>query len=429
MPKRRNKLNAQQIAAVAIKSDELASKRLEIVYRPIDSLTLYAKNPRRHSEADIDRLAASIREFGFPVPILARSDGEIIDGHLRFKAAKRLMLARVPVILCDGWTDAQVRAFRLVVNRSVSWAEWDDDLLKLEFEDLKLADFDLELTGFDLEEIAGLTETGTEGLTDPDAVPESPENPVSVLGDLWILGGHRLLCGDSTKADDVGRLMDGEKAHCIFTDPPYGVAYDGGAKKRDALVNDGVGTCIYAAALPLLARVADDSAAFYLWYADGHAAAAAAAAAGYQIVAQIIWAKNHAQFVTSAHYKGKHEPCYYGHKRGKTARWYGPNNEVTLWEYDRASSNDFHPTQKPVELATRAIRNSTTRGHIVLDGFSGGGATLIACEQLNRKCRAIEIEPRYVDVAVRRWQSFVGKDAINEATGKTFNETRNIKGV
>jgi DNA modification methylase len=248
------------------------------------------------------------------------------------------------------------------------------------------------------------------GKTDPDDVPAVRATDVQ-RGDLFELGRHRLLCGDATVAADVARVMGGEQAHCIFTDPPYGVAYDGGAKKRAALANDHVGTQIYMAALPLLAQAADAEAPLYLWYADGHAAAAAAAAAAYQITAQIIWAKNQAQFVTSAHYKGKHEACYYAHKRGQSARWYGPNNEVTLWECQRAQANEFHPTQKPVALAIRALHNSTESEQVVLDGFVGGGTTLIAAEQLTRACRAIEIEPQYVQVALDRWEAFTGEKA------------------
>mgnify|MGYP001607464407 CR=1 FL=1 len=212
------------------------------------------------------------------------------------------------------------------------------------------------------------------------------------------------MCGDSTSKENVEWLMGGKKAQLVFTDPPYGVNYDGGAKKREKLHGDYAGTDIYAKSLVHLRAVADDQASLYLWYADAHAAAAAAAAAaaGYQITAQIIWAKNHAQFVSSAHYHGKHEPCFFAHRKGKTARWYGPNNEVTLWEYDRASVNEHHPTQKPVELAARAIANSSATGHIVLDLFFGSGSTMVAAEQLGRICYGMEIEPKYCAVILER---------------------------
>ena len=217
----------------------------------------------------------------------------------------------------------------------------------------------------------------------------------------------------------------------IFTDPPYGVDYTGGMKRQPRLQNDYVGTDIYARALPILARGTDDEAPLYLWYADGHAAAAAAAAAvaaaGFVIVAQIIWAKNHAQFMSSAHYHGKHEPCFYGHKRGKSARWYGPTNEVTLWEYDRAASNDFHPTQKPVALAVRAIQNSTCAGDIVLDGFLGGGATLIGCESTQRCCYGCDIDPGYVAVALERWAQLTGQAPHLLSTYAPGNERASVR--
>ena len=211
------------------------------------------------------------------------------------------------------------------------------------------------------------------------------------------------------------RVMGGEKAQMIFTDPPYGVNYDGGAKKREKLDGDEVGTEIYAKAIPLLSEFADDSSPLYLWYADGHAAAAAAAAAGYIITAQIIWAKNHAQFVSTAHYHGKHEPCYYAHKKGKSNRWNGAKNEVTLWECDRSPSNDFHPTQKPVPIAVRAVGNSTASGDAVLDGFLGSGTTMVAAENLHRKCRGIEISPDYCAVILERMATAFPALAIERA--------------
>jgi DNA modification methylase len=221
--------------------------------------------------------------------------------------------------------------------------------------------------------------------------------------------------------------MGRQKADMVFTDPPYGVGYTGGAKKRDALAGDQIGTTIYQDALPHLIFAASDKAALYLWYADAHAAAAAAAAAaaGYVITAQIIWVKNNAQFVSSAHYKGKHEPCYYAHRKGKSAAWYGANNEVTVWEANRAHKNEFHPTQKPVELAVRAIQNSSKLKDNVLDMFLGSGTTMIACEQLGRKCYGMEISPGYVAVAIERWQQFTGKSAVLIETGQTYDEVKN----
>ena len=389
----------------------------------VDDLVPYEKNPRTHSPAQIDLIARLVTEFGFTNPVLVDGKRGVIAGHGRVLAAKSLGMAVVPTIELSHLSAAQKRAYVIADNQSALKAGWDDDLLRLELGALRDNGFDLALTGFDALDLDGLFGAGIGGNTDPDDVPEVQAEAVSRLGDVWVMGRHRLMCGDCTDAGVVDAVLAGSAAQMVFTDPPYGVDYTGGMKPRERLNGDHVGTDIYAESLRHLAFAADDKAALYLWYADGHAAAAAAAAAGYQIVAQIIWAKNHAQFVTSAHYKGKHEPCFYAHRRGKAARWHGPNNEVTLWECDRAARNDYHPTQKPVALAQRAMQNSSESGQIVLDMFVGGGTTIIAAEMTGRVCHAIEIEPRYVDVSIRRWQSFTGADdAVLEATGETFAE-------
>ena len=388
-------------------------QNMKIIYKNVDALVPYANNPRTHSPAQIAQIASSIKEFGWTNPVLLDGDNGVIAGHGRLEASRILGIESVPTIELKHLTEAQKKAYIIADNQLAQNAGWDDDLLGIEIGALQDIGFDISLLGFDDKDIARLTFSSGDGLTDPDEVPDVEES-ICKTGDIWLLGEHRLLCGDATKKEDVDMLMDGVIGHMVFTDPPYGVAYDGGAKKRDRLEGDEVGTDIYAASLINLKRMVDDSAALYLWYADGHAAAAAAAAAaaGYVITAQIIWAKNHAQFVTSAHYKGKHEPCYYGHRKGKSARWLGPNNEVTLWEYDRSSVNEFHPTQKPVPIACRAITNSTELGHIVLDLFLGSGTTMVAAEQLGRICYGMEIEPHYCDVIINRWQNFTGKKAI-----------------
>ena len=359
----------------------------------------------------------ALQAVGAARSIVIDEDNVILAGNGVVEAAAEAGITRVRTIEADGQeiiavrrsglTAAQKRHLAIADNRTAELAEWNVAQLAADLkngEDLSAWFYDEELTT-----LLG-AEAAKPGLTEPDAVPEIRATDIR-RGDVFALGRHRLLCGDTTERGEVGILMNGTKGNCIFTDPPYGVAYDGGMKKRARLANDQIGTDIYSFALPVLADAVDAEAALYLWYADGHAAAAAAAAAGYQIVAQIIWAKNHAQFVTSAHYKGKHEPCYYGHKRGQSARWHGPNNEVTLWEYDRASSNDFHPTQKPVALAVRAITNSTVADHIVLDGFGGGGTTLIASQQTDRVCYCMEIEPSYCQVIIDRWEAFTGQKA------------------
>ena len=369
------------------------------------------RNWRTHPKAQVDALQGVLREIGYADALLARElpDGtlELVDGHARKELDPDQV---VPVLILDIDQDEALKLMT-VLDPLAAMAEADSAALETLLGEIQTDEAALQAM------IDGLAkEHGIERDEQPQADPEPQIDRAAELhkewgtaaGQVWTIPGkagvHRVLCGDSTKAEDVGRLMDGKKGHCIFTDPPYGVAYDGGIKKRESLANDEVGTEIYAKALPLLSEAVDDQSPLYLWYADGHAAAAAAAAAaaGYQITAQIIWAKNHAQFVTSAHYKGKHEPCYYAHKKNKCARWHGPNNEVTLWEYDRAQSNDFHPTQKPVALATRAITNSTEAGQIILDGFLGGGTTLIAAENLSRVCYGMEISAAYVAVILQR---------------------------
>jgi|ERR1019366_1076740 DNA modification methylase len=347
--------------------------------------------------------------------------GRIIAGNKTVENAGAIGMEDVTVVQTDGKriiavqrtdldleADPMARELAIADNRAGDLnLAWDPDVLKDLVGDIDLSPF---FTDKELKELGALAGDTPEA---PDAKIDQAEELLKVWkverDQIWSIpsksatgGAHRIMCGDSTAEVDIVALMAGQRAHMVFTDPPYGVDYDGGAKKRDKLEGDHPGTEIYANSLIHLRDAADDEASLYLWYADAHAAAAAAAAAGYQIVAQIIWAKNHAQFVSSAHYHGKHEPCFFAHRKGKTARWFGPKNEVTLWEYDRAPSNDFHPTQKPPVLAVRAINNSTEVGHIVLDLFLGSASTMCAAEQTGRLCYGMEIEPKYVAVALQR---------------------------
>jgi DNA modification methylase len=276
----------------------------------------------------------------------------------------------------------------------------------------------LDILGFDPKEIAALLEPEVvEGLTNEDAVPDVPEEPKTRLGDIYQLGNHRLMCGDSTSINAVDELMDGQKADMVFTDPPYGVDYDGGHatdKRRTKLENDDK-THMYAGALPIAYMASKDGAALYLWFADRFAKDVLIALdeCNFQVRTWIIWNKNLAQFgAIGAQYKNKHEPCIYAFKKGKAPFWNGPNNEVTVWDVKRHSKNEFHPTQKPVELPVRAMENSSKGGDIVLDLFGGSGSTLIACEKINRHARLMELDPKYCDVIVKRWQDFTGKKAV-----------------
>ena len=402
---------------------------------PTEKLIDYARNPRKNDHA-VDRVSAAIKEFGFRVPIIAKSDGLVVDGHLRLKAAKKLGLVTVPVLLADDLSPAQIKAFRLSVNKMAELAEWDDEMLAVELTDLKDMGFDLDLTGFSTDEIeALLAPTGTEGLTDEDAVPEVPEAPVTVLGDVWLLGKHRLLCGDSTSIDAVEKLMDGQKADMVFTDPPFNVGVAGGTRdgrdkknyrsgeiiKNDAL-QDGDFLQFLTDAFATMALVIKDGAAVYVAHSDKEAFnfALAFRNAGFITRQIIIWAKQSFVFGRSD-YHPQHEPILYGWKDGAAHNFYGTRNQSTVWNIDRPMrSEKDHPTQKPVDLVEKAINNSSKSEDLLFEPFGGSGSTLIACEKTNRICRMMELDPKYCDVIVRRWQEFTGKTAALESNGKPF---------
>lgn len=418
---------------------------LQIEYWPIGRLKPYEKNPRKNDQA-VARMVASIQEFGFAVPILARSSGEVVDGHLRLKAALKLGLTELPVICCDSWTEAQVKAFRIMVNRSVTWAEWDKSLLTMEFQELKGMNFDLALTGFEPGELerfmpgAAATE---------DEVPPVPIAPVSRPGDLWLCGNHRVLCGDATSRDDVNRLLEARAPILMVTDPPYGVSLD--SEWRDRA---GLNGCGPAEASYLKKRTAghtettisgdtraDWSEAFelvvsllvaYVWHASAYTLEVLQGLIRIDFLypQQIIWNKNVAA-LTRTHYWYKHEPCWYVRK--KNAPWFGkPGENLTVWDAispkmimggSKEEKYD-HPTQKPVELMRKSIINHTVAGDLVYDPFLGSGTTLAAAEVTGRRCLGLEIDPKYVDVVVERWQKLSGKEATLEGVGATFAHVR-----
>jgi DNA modification methylase len=405
-------------------------ERLTIEDWPIERLIPYARNPRRNDHV-VDRMAAAIAEFGFRLPVLARSDGTLVDGHLRLKAAQRLGLSRVPVVLADDLSAAQIKAFRLLVNRSATWDDWDDDLLGLELLDLQALDYDLGLTGFDDAELQRLmdlvADEGTAAGTDDD-VPEPPAEPVTRLGNLWILGHHRLLCGDATSADDVRRLLNSATPPLMVTDQPFGVSYDPGWR-NDAGVS----------ATARTGTVRNDDRAdwreawalfpgdvAYVWHAGIHARTVAESleACGFAIRAQLIWVKN--RFVLSrGHYHWQHEPCFYAVRGGGCSRWQGARDQSTVWQIATNADDDaatVHGTQKPVECMLRPMLNNSARGDAVYEPFAGSGSAIIAAEKSGRVCFALEIEPRYCDVIVERWQHFTGKPAKLDGDGRTFDE-------
>jgi len=404
---------------------------MELIFEtwPIDRCVDYARNPRKNDHA-VDKVAAAIREFGFRVPIVAKSDGLVVDGHLRLKAAKKLGLTEVPVILADDMTDAQIKAFRLSVNKVAELAEWDDALLGLEIMDLKEMGFDLDLIGFDASEIDALFPVEeTAGLTDDDAVPEAPEHPVTVEGDVWVLGRHRLMCGDSTSINHLERLCDGQLVDMWLTDPPYNVAYEGGTKEKLTIKNDSMSNDAFRQFLRDAYSAADavmkKGAVFYIWHADseGYNFRGAAADVGWPVRQCLIWKKS-SLVMGRQDYHWMHEPCLYGWKEGASHLWASDRKQTTILEFAKPSRNGEHPTMKPVELFEYQMLNNTKGSDLVLDSFAGSGTTAIACEKHGRHARLMELDPKYCDVIVKRWQDFTGQQATLEATGQTYDELK-----
>ena len=406
---------------------------------PIERLIPYANNPRLHSEADLDRIAASIRKWGWTNPVLVDEQGVLIAGHGRVNVAARLALKSIPVIVARGWSDEEKQAYRLADNELAARASWDPDLLRNELRDLKFSGFDLELTGFEpdrLEDIlAGL---GSSGLADPDNIPPVPDQPVTRPGEGWLLGDHWVGCGDSTSAADVELVLAGSQPHLMVTDPPYGVGYDPswrrglgyGKLAQGRVLNDDRADWRQAYAL-----FTGDVA--YIWHGalHGDVVAADLDACGLQPRAQIVWAKQHFT-LGRGDYHWKHETCWYAVRKGRTSHWQGGRTQTTVWEI--ANNNPFgnpqreqswgHGTQKPVECMRRPIVNNSRPGQLVYDPFLGSGTSLIAAEMTGRSCRGLEISPAYVDVILRRWQAFTGRTAIHQASGQSFDERADRQG-
>lgn len=395
----------------------------------IDKVIPYARNPRKN-EAAVAKVAASLHEFGWKQPIVVDSEMVIIAGHTRWVAAKQLEMTHVPVLVAEDLTPAQVKAYRLADNRTHEEAEWDKDLLAIELGELGALDFDLSITGFDPEEIQGLmalADAVEEGLTDEDACPDAPEEPVSVVGDVWLLGRHRVMCGDSTRVDDVDQLIAGELADLVFTDPPYNVDYEGYTKEKLKIARDNMSDDqfykflldVFASHLTAIKK----GASMYVCHGSVYQREFqnALEANGFLIRNQIIWAKNHFAW-GHGRYKFKHEPIFYCYQKGQSDPWYGDKSQSTLWQIDKPNANRLHPTMKPVSLIEMALKNSSKAGDIVLDLFGGSGSTLIACEKTGRNARLMELDPKYCDVVVKRWQEFTGQKAILLEENLPFDE-------
>ena len=404
-------------------------ENLNIEYRPVDSLVPYVNNARTHSDEQVAQIAASIREFGWTNPILVDGERGLIAGHGRLKAARVLGLTQVPVIELAHLSAAQKRAYVLADNRLAENAGWDKELLALELSELQTSEFDLGLLGFSDDELDDLLNSGDkEGLTDDDSVPEVQEVAVTQPGDVWLLGQHRLLCGDSTKADDLNKLMREELADMAFTDPPYNVNYANTAKdklrgKNRPILNDNLGddfgTFLTDACANLLS-VTKGAVYIAMSSSELDTLQAAFRAAGGKWSTFIIWAKN-TFTLGRADYQRQYEPILYGWRDGADHFWCGARDQGDVWQIKKPAKNDLHPTMKPVELVERAILNSSKSRDIVLDLFGGSGTTLIAAEKTGRQARLIELDPKYVDVIVRRWQEWTGLQATRELDGVAFD--------
>jgi DNA modification methylase len=390
----------------------------KIEWQSVDNLIPYAKNARTHSDEQVAQIAGSIKEFGFNNPVLVDKDNSIIAGHGRLMAARKLGMDKVPVVQLGHMTEAQRKAYVLADNRIALNSGWDTSMLSLELQDLK-DDIDLSLLGFDPDELDALLNpiVETDGLTDEDAVPDVPDEPKTKLGDIYILGNHRLMCGDSTRIDDVDKLMDGHKADMVFTDPPYGVSYTGGLQNsndglrgdaREMIKNDDID--LYEDAVTIASIYCHG--AVFMFYADTvpFGLYRGIENVGGEVVALLIWKKKGGYGALGASYKPNHEPCVIWKKKGDRLNFIGSTSENRIWEEDKEGVNKLHPTQKPVSIPKRAIGNH--KADIVLDMFGGSGSTLIACEELGRKARVMELDPKYCDVIVKRWQDFTGKKAV-----------------
>jgi DNA modification methylase len=406
----------------------IAHQPLALEQWPVSRLIAYARNPRKNDHA-VEQMAGAIREFGFRIPIIAKSTGDVVDGHLRLKAARHLGLESVPVLLADDLTPTQIKAFRLLANRSATWAEWDDELLGLELSELKDAGFDLALTGFTTEEwdalIAG--DGDKEGLTDEDQVPEVTENPVSRTGDVWLLGEHKVLCGDATKAEDYKLLLGDELVDMTFTDPPYNVNYANTAKDKlrgtnRPIMNDNLGKefgPFLEAACRNILGVTKGAVYIAMSSSELDTLQSAFRAAGGKWSTFVIWAKN-TFTMGRADYQRQYEPILYGWKDGGDHYWCGARDQGDVWQIKKPHKNDLHATMKPVELIERAVRNSSKTRDLVLDPFGGSGTTVIACEKSERRARVMELDPKYCDVIVRRFQDFTGQEAKRASDGARF---------
>lgn len=404
------------------------SSKLKVVYRKTADLTPYDRNARTHSPEQVERIAASIREFGFTNPVLVDGQSGVIAGHGRILAAQQLGMATVPTIELAGLSEAQKRAYIIADNKLALDAGWDIDILAAEFASLEELDYDLSLTGFSPDDVADIEARASARASseDDDNAPEASDNPVSRRGDVWFLGPHRVMCGDATAITDVEALCDGQRVDLLLTDPPYNVAYEGGTKARLKIQNDAMADDAFRQFLRDAFVTADavmkPGAVFYIWHSDSEAYNFRGAAndANWKVRQCLIWKKS-SMVMGRQDYQWQHEPCLYGWKGGGGHLWASDRKQTTILEFDRPSRNADHPTMKPVALFEYQMLNNTKGGDIVLDPFGGSGTTLIAAEKNGRHARVLELDPVYCDVILRRWQEYTGEDArLGASDGPTW---------
>jgi DNA modification methylase len=389
---------------------------MKIEIADITSIKPYENNPRKLSETAIEKVAMSLKEYGFRQPIVVDKDRVIVAGHTRFRASKKLGLKQVPISIIDNLTDEQINAYRIADNRTAEESEWDNELLKMEIKELEAKDFKLDLLGFNDEQLNDILFEEKQGLTDEDEVPEAPEEPISKLGDIWKLGSHRLICGDSTKSEDFDKLMQNEKANVVYTDPPYNINYGNikheKFKMRD-IKNDSMDKFQYrefcTKFIENLKQRCDGI--FYCWGAQGKDGRLLFTILDDYLhnSTTIMWYKD--QFTLGrGKYHNQYEPCWFGwNKSGES--FIDDRKLVNVWNHKRPKKSDLHPTMKPIELIEIGLTHSTKIDDIVLDCFLGSGSTLIACEKLKRICYGMELDPKYCDVIIKRWENFTGKKA------------------
>lgn len=404
--------------------------QFKIILVNLNDLKPYPKNSRLHSEEQIQQVVDSINEFGFTNPVLIDENKTIIAGHCRVEALKVLGASAAPCIVLKGLSETQKRAYIIADNKLALNADWNLELLQSEFESLKLEDYDLNLTGFSDDEIALIIiDPEPETFADEDSCPDIPEDPITKLGDVWLLGDHRLMCGNSTIIEDVCLLMNGVKADILITDPPYNVDYEGKTKDALKIKNDSMDDSTFRQFLRDAMSTANihlkDGGVFYIWHADseGYNFRGACQDVGWKVRQCLIWLKNH-MVMGRQDYHWKHEPCLYGWKEGAAHCWENDRKQTTIIECNRPSRNDIHPTMKPIELIEYQILNNTKPHEIILDLFGGSGSTLIASEKNNRICYIMEIDPKYCDVICKRYEKIFNKKAILESTGEPFDDRK-----